>query len=90
MFLSLIMIYSYTCHYILFSDEEEEDPQALVYFPISVDIEDTEMENGEDNLFDDNITPSVVHKVSNKDKAKPEDAPKPLHPKNRNVLTVEM
>ncbi|XP_034140945.1 retinoblastoma-binding protein 5 homolog, partial [Drosophila guanche] len=33
----------------LSSDEEEEDQEALIYFPISVDIDDTEMDGVDEN-----------------------------------------
>jgi len=56
-----------------------------------VDIEDVEqdnIENSNDNLFDE--PPTSGHKSSAKDKNKSDDAPKPLHPKNRNAPTVEL
>ncbi|KAI2807166.1 Retinoblastoma-binding protein 5 [Blomia tropicalis] len=80
----------HTIDIFLSSDEEGEDSKALIYFPISVDIDDAEMEATEESLFDDNIPSNLAHKVNGKEKTKPEDVPKPLHPKNRIVPTVEL
>ena len=48
------------------------------------------MEATEESLFDYNIPSNLAHKVNGKEKTKPEDVPKPLHPKNRIVPTVEL
>ena len=73
----------------LSSDEEEEDHDALIYFPIAVDIDDAEMDGVDENVVETN--PQLATPTGPKHDRKTNlNSSKPLHPKNRNVQTIEI
>ncbi|KAH9424127.1 retinoblastoma binding protein 5 [Dermatophagoides pteronyssinus] len=49
----------------LSSDEEQEDRDALVYFPISVDMENVELDTGDENFFDETVLSNVSNIENN-------------------------
>lgn len=49
----------------MISDEEQEDRDALVYFPISVDMENVELDTGDENFFDETVLSNVSNIENN-------------------------